>query len=75
MNDADFTRVIVVFEDIDDAGMGDHHIMQTLDRAAEVKTGARREHALFFAFRKDFMIEIHTFLICSSGPTKNKIFR
>jgi hypothetical protein len=34
-----------------------------------------RKHTFFFAFRKDFMVEVHTLLICSSGPTKNKIFR
>lgn len=140
MDNTDFPRVIVVFENVDGACMGDHHIVQALDRAAQVEADAWREntqqvliarnrvdfiegapvahfrvlietelgvsdksihriavqeialveepfrriemmqshegqHALIFAFRKDFMIEIHTFLICSSGPTKNKIFR
>ena len=42
---------------------------------AEIMQRHEWQHILFFAFHKDFMIEIHTFLIYSSGPTKNKIFR
>ena len=34
-----------------------------------------RQLALFFAYRKHSMVEIHTILICSSDLTKNKIFR
>lgn len=44
-------------------------------RRIEMMQRHERKHAFFFAFRKDFMVEVHTLLICSSGPTKNKIFR
>ncbi len=44
-------------------------------RRIEMMQRHERKHTFFFAFRKDFMVEVHTLLICSSGPTKNKIFR
>lgn len=37
---------------------------------AEMMQRHEWQYILFFAFHKDFMIEIHTFLIYSSGPTK-----
>lgn len=39
-------------------------------RRIEMMQRHERKHAFFFAFRKDFMVEVHTLLICSSGPTK-----